>query len=88
MLSLLFPVNAIEKNLTYISKTFQIQASVSKLLVAPSVQFRNAFEIKRNKLLERLPKMRTNLMQQLRPKKIPVFEGGRPGTSMGLQHAG
>ncbi|OZC07979.1 hypothetical protein X798_04975 [Onchocerca flexuosa] len=66
---------------------FQIQVDIPKILIAPSLQFRNPFEIRRSKLFEQVRKMRINLMQQLNIRQIPVFEGGRPGTSIKLQHA-
>lgn len=65
-----------------------MQVGVPKLLLAPSLQFRNPFEIKRSRLFEQVPKMRINLMQQFNAGQIPVFEGGKPGTSIKLQHAG
>uniref|UniRef100_A0A915PHN2 Integrator complex subunit 6-like beta-barrel domain-containing protein n=1 Tax=Setaria digitata TaxID=48799 RepID=A0A915PHN2_9BILA len=66
---------------------FQVQVDIPKILIAPSLQFRNPFEIKRSRLFEQVQKMRINLMQQLTMGQIPVFEGGRPGTSIKLQHA-
>ncbi|KAM3727772.1 Integrator complex subunit 6-A [Dirofilaria immitis] len=66
---------------------FQVQVDIPKILIAPSLQFRNPFEIRRGKLFEQVQKMRINLMQQLSIGQIPVFEGGRPGTSIKLQHA-
>ncbi|VDK78940.1 unnamed protein product [Litomosoides sigmodontis] len=66
---------------------FQVQVDTPKMLIAPSLQFRNPFEIKRGRLFEQVQKMRINLMQQLNIGQIPVFEGGRPGTSIKLQHA-
>uniref|UniRef100_A0A183ESM2 UDENN domain-containing protein n=1 Tax=Gongylonema pulchrum TaxID=637853 RepID=A0A183ESM2_9BILA len=65
-----------------------LQIGVPRLLIAPSIQFRNPFEVKRSKLIEQIPKMRINLMQQFSTRKIPVFEGGRPGMRLKLQHAG
>lgn len=66
----------------------QVQVDIPKILIAPSLQFRNPFEIRRGRLFEQVQKMRINLMQQLNIGQIPVFEGGRPGTSIKLQHAG
>ncbi|KAK6113199.1 von Willebrand factor type A domain family protein [Brugia pahangi] len=66
---------------------FQVQVEIPKILIAPSLQFRNPFEIRRGKLFEQVQKMRINLMQQLNVGQIPIFEGGRPGTSIKLQHA-
>ncbi|KAL3990048.1 von Willebrand factor type A domain family protein [Acanthocheilonema viteae] len=66
---------------------FQVQVDIPKILIAPSLQFRNPFEIRRSRLFEQLQKMRINLLQQLNIGQIPVFEGGRPGTSIKLQHA-
>lgn len=66
----------------------QVQIDIPKIPIAPSLQFRNPFEIRRGKLFEQVQKMRVNLMQQLNIGQIPVFEGGRPGTSIKLQHAG
>ncbi|VDN58662.1 unnamed protein product [Dracunculus medinensis] len=65
----------------------QISVSEPKILIAPSAQFRNPFEIKRKRLVECLAKMRLNLLQQLASGAIPVFEGGRPGMNLKLQHA-
>ncbi len=50
--------------------------------------FRNPFEIRREKLLDQLLRMRANFEQQLRDSAIPVLEGGRPGQRIRLQHAG
>ncbi|VDM95646.1 unnamed protein product [Thelazia callipaeda] len=66
---------------------FKVQIESPKVLVAPSIQFRNPFEIKRDKLYEQVQKMRINLMQQFTMGQIPIFEGGKPGASIKLQHA-
>ncbi|CAG9530756.1 unnamed protein product [Cercopithifilaria johnstoni] len=66
---------------------FQVQVDIPKILIAPSLQFRNPFEIRRGRLFEQVQKMRINLMQQLNVGQIPIFEGGRPGTNIKLQHA-
>lgn len=55
---------------------------------APSLQFRNPFEIKREQLVVQLGKMSTNLLLNLDEKRVPVLEGGLPGTVINLQNAG
>jgi hypothetical protein len=66
----------------------QIFLSEAKNRPGPSIMFRNPFDIPRLQLLQQLRKMRTNLDQRLRDSKIPILEGGRPGTRLKLQHAG
>ncbi|MFH4974822.1 hypothetical protein AB6A40_001531 [Gnathostoma spinigerum] len=68
-------------------KGYQVHIGEPKARPAPSSQFRNPFEITRNKLIEQLTKMRANLEQHLRGSSIPVLEGGLPGTNIKLQHA-
>ncbi|VIP00227.1 Uncharacterized protein BM_BM17170 [Brugia malayi] len=40
-----------------------VQVEIPKIFIAPSLQFRNPFEIRRSKLFEQVQKMRINLMQ-------------------------
>uniref|UniRef100_A0A158R5X2 VWFA domain-containing protein n=1 Tax=Syphacia muris TaxID=451379 RepID=A0A158R5X2_9BILA len=68
-------------------KGYQIQIGKRKIRAAPSLQFRNPFEIKRDNLVEQLGKMNTNLFLNLDDRKVPVLEGGLPGTIINLQNA-
>ncbi|VDD86963.1 unnamed protein product [Enterobius vermicularis] len=68
-------------------KGYQIQIGRRKVRAAPSLQFRNPFEIKREQLVVQLGKMSTNLLLNLDEKRVPVLEGGLPGTVINLQNA-
>lgn len=68
-------------------KGYQIQIGKRKVRTAPSLQFRNPFEIKREHLVEQLGKMGTNLFLNLDERRVPVLEGGLPGTIINLQNA-